>query len=181
MPGSAPSDPARPAAATDVTGGSPVVPGSGDGAGAGAGAGTGARPGLRVRWRRWRRSRPFWGGLVTALAGLEIGVIPLAPVEMMLHQGIAGLPSVLLALIMIVLGLSVWFAPHYRGLAGVVTVLLAAAALVMSNLGGFFIGTVLGIVGGSMIFAWRPVPQRAKGDEAGDRPPPRRRPWRRRR
>ncbi|WP_019709305.1 DUF6114 domain-containing protein [Streptomyces xinghaiensis] len=166
MPGRAPSEPARPAASpgtpaaagTEVTGGSP-----------------GTRPGVRARWRRWRRSRPFWGGLLTVLAGLEISLIPLAPVEMMLHQGIAGLPSVLLALIVIVMGLSAWFAPHYRGLAGVVTVLLAAAALVMSNLGGFFIGTVLGIVGGSMIFAWRPVPRQARGDTAGERPPPRRR------
>ncbi|MEU8351155.1 MULTISPECIES: DUF6114 domain-containing protein [Streptomyces] len=128
------------------------------------------RVGPRARWRRWRRSRPFWGGLATVVAGTEICLIPLAPVEVMLHQGIAGLPSVLLALIMIVLGLSAWFAPHYRGLAGVVTVLLAAAALVMSNLGGFFVGTLLGIAGGSMIFAWRPVPSRAEGDPAGDRP-----------
>lgn len=75
----------------------------------------------------------------------------------MLQQGIAGIPSVLMGLVMIVMGLSAWFAPHYRGMAGVLTVLCAAAALVMSNLGGFLLGTVLGILGGSMIFAWQPA------------------------
>ncbi|MEU3844949.1 DUF6114 domain-containing protein [Streptomyces sp. NPDC028635] len=111
----------------------------------------------RHAWRTWRRSRPFWGGLATVVAGSEICVLPLAPLKVMLEQGVAGLPSVLLGLVMVVLGLSAWIAPHHRGLAGVLTVLLAVAALVMSNLGGFLFGTVLGIVGGSMIFAWQPV------------------------
>jgi hypothetical protein len=126
----------------------------------------------RRAWRTWRRGRPFWGGLVTVLAGAEISVLPLAPLEVMLQQGIAGLPSVLLGLMMIVMGLSAWVAPHYRGLAGVVTVLLAVAALVMSNLGGFLIGTVLGIVGGSMIFAWQPLPAATEPAEPAERAEP---------
>ncbi|MGW9430831.1 DUF6114 domain-containing protein [Streptomyces decoyicus] len=112
---------------------------------------------MLLTWRRWRKGRPFWGGLAAVIAGAEICAIPLAPLKIMLQQGIAGIPSVLMGLVMIVMGLSAWFAPHYRGLAGVLTVLCAAAALVMSNLGGFLIGTVIGILGGSMIFAWQPV------------------------
>ncbi|MCE4945959.1 MULTISPECIES: DUF6114 domain-containing protein [Streptomyces] len=108
-------------------------------------------------WRRWRRGRPFWGGLAAVLAGAEICALPLAPLKIMLQQGIAGVPSVLMGLVMVLMGLSAWFAPHYRGLAGVLTVLGAMAALVMSNLGGFLIGTVLGILGGALIFAWQPV------------------------
>ncbi|MFE9258141.1 DUF6114 domain-containing protein [Streptomyces sp. NPDC006879] len=104
----------------------------------------------------WRRSRPFWGGLFTILAGAEICALPLAPLEIMLQQGVAGIPSVLMGLIMIVMGLSAWFAPQYRGLAGIVTTLIAAAALVLSNLGGFLIGTLLGILGGGLTFAWQP-------------------------
>ncbi|MEU6115029.1 DUF6114 domain-containing protein [Streptomyces sp. NPDC047117] len=123
----------------------------------------------RSAWWRWRKARPFWGGLATVLAGLEICVIPLAPLKVMLQQGIAGIPSVLMGLVMIVMGLTAWFAPHYRGLAGVLTVLMAAAALVMSNLGGFFIGTVLGILGGALMFAWQPVPE---PEPAADGPSP---------
>ncbi|MFF4405816.1 DUF6114 domain-containing protein [Streptoverticillium reticulum] len=113
---------------------------------------------LRSTWRRWRKGRPFWGGLVTVVAGAEICALPLAPLKIMLEQGIAGIPSVLMGLVMVVMGLTAWFAPQYRSLAGVLTVLMATAALVMSNLGGFLIGTVLGIVGGAMTFAWTPAP-----------------------
>ncbi|MFJ8691647.1 DUF6114 domain-containing protein [Streptomyces roseolilacinus] len=127
------------------------------------------RGGGRERWRRWRRSRPFWGGLLAVLAGAEICAIPLAPLEVMLHQGIAGVPSVLLGIVMIMLGISVWVSPQYRSLAGVVTTLIAAAALVMSNLGGFLIGTLMGIVGGAMMFAWQPVASPRPADPA---PPP---------
>ncbi|WP_229845147.1 DUF6114 domain-containing protein [Streptomyces cinnamoneus] len=112
---------------------------------------------LRAAWRRWRRSRPFWGGLAAVVAGAEICAIPLAPMKIMLEQGIAGIPGVLMGLVMIVMGLSAWFAPHYRGLAGVLTVLVATATLVMSNLGGFLFGTVVGVIGGGMIFAWTPL------------------------
>ncbi|MFF8609696.1 DUF6114 domain-containing protein [Streptomyces sp. NPDC015346] len=110
----------------------------------------------RKRFRRWRRSRPFWGGLAAVLAGAEICALPLAPLKVMLTQGVAGIPSVLMGLVMIVLGVSVWFAPHYRTLAGIVTTLIATAALVLSNLGGFLVGTLLGIVGGGLMFAWQP-------------------------
>lgn len=121
-------------------------------------------------WRRWRRSRPFWGGLLTVLAGAEICAIPLAPLKVMLHQGIAGVPSVLLGIVMIMLGISAWVTPQYRSMAGLVTTLLAAAALVMSNLGGFLIGTLLGVVGGAMMFAWRPVARANPAPEAAEAP-----------
>lgn len=120
---------------------------------------------MLLRWREWRRSRPFWGGLMAILAGAEICVIPLAPLKVMLQQGIAGIPSILMGLLMVVLGLSAWFAPHYRSLAGFVTVMIAVAALVMSNLGGFLIGTLLGVIGGSAIFAWKPVYGQGPADD----------------
>ncbi|MCH6160349.1 DUF6114 domain-containing protein [Streptomyces marispadix] len=121
------------------------------------------------RWRGWRRGRPFWGGLFTVVAGVEIGVLPLAPMKVMLHQGTAGVPTVVLAVIMVVLGLSGWFTPQHRGLAGIITVILATAALVLSNLGGFMIGTLLGVFGGALMFAWRPLPLEPSA-EAGTEP-----------
>ncbi|WP_372407296.1 DUF6114 domain-containing protein [Streptomyces luteireticuli] len=121
-----------------------------------------------LAWRMWRKGRPFWGGLFTTLAGVEISLIPLGPLKVMLLQGVTGILSILMGLVLILMGLSAWFAPNYRGFAGIVAVLCAAAALVMSNLGGFLIGTVLGVIGGSMVFAWQPHP--APED---DEPPPR--------
>ncbi|MEU7064542.1 DUF6114 domain-containing protein [Streptomyces sp. NPDC046161] len=116
----------------------------------------GRMDGRRPSWRRWRRGRPFWGGLAAIAAGAWICVLPLAPLKIMLQQGVAGIPSVLMGIVMIVLGLTAWFAPHQRTLAGILTTLIATAALVLSNLGGFLIGTLLGILGGGLIFAWQP-------------------------
>ncbi|MFG2748403.1 DUF6114 domain-containing protein [Streptomyces xanthophaeus] len=132
---------------------------------AGQDPGRAARTG---RFRRWRRSRPFWGGLLAVLAGAEICVLPLAPLKVMLQQGVAGIPSVLMGIVMIVLGLTAWFAPPQRVLAGVLTTLIATAALVLSNLGGFLIGTLLGIVGGGLMFAWQPY----AAPLTGGSPPP---------
>lgn len=118
----------------------------------------------------WRKGRPFWGGLFTTLAGVEISLIPLGPLKVMLLQGVTGILSILMGLLLILMGLSGWFAPNYRGFAGIVAVMCAAAALVMSNLGGFLIGTILGVIGGSMVFAWQPhQPHPVPADE----PPPR--------
>ncbi|MEU3914567.1 MULTISPECIES: DUF6114 domain-containing protein [unclassified Streptomyces] len=128
---------------------------------------------LLSRWRRWRRGRPFWGGLFAVLAGAWICVLPLAPLKIMLQQGIAGIPSVLMGIIMIVLGLTAWLSPRQRALAGVLTTLIATAALVLSNLGGFLIGTLLGILGGGLMFAWQPfAAPRAGGSAAPARPSP---------
>ncbi|ATZ23106.1 DUF6114 domain-containing protein [Streptomyces lavendulae] len=128
---------------------------------------------LLSRWRRWRRARPFWGGLFAVLAGAWICVLPLAPLKIMLQQGVAGIPSVLMGIIMIVLGLTAWFSPRQRSLAGVLTTLIATAALVLSNLGGFLIGTLLGILGGGLMFAWQPyAAPRTGGSAAPARPSP---------
>ncbi|MFD0265370.1 DUF6114 domain-containing protein [Streptomyces sp. NPDC127106] len=127
---------------------------------------------LLSRWRRWRRTRPFWGGLFAVLAGAEICVLPLAPLKVMLQQGVAGIPSVLMGIVMIVLGLTAWFAPAQRGLAGVLTTLIATAALVLSNLGGFLIGTLLGILGGGLMFAWQPYAAPRPAPAEGSPTPP---------
>ncbi|GHB59772.1 hypothetical protein GCM10010347_32220 [Streptomyces cirratus] len=123
--------------------------------------------GRRPSWRRWRRGRPFWGGLAAIAAGAWICVLPLAPLKIMLQQGVAGIPSVLMGIVMIVLGLTAWFAPQQRTLAGVLTTLIATAALVLSNLGGFLIGTLLGILGGGLIFAWQPYATPRAPDATG--------------
>jgi hypothetical protein len=39
----------------------------------------------RRAWRRWRRTRPFWGGLLILLAGAEILVTELVPLRVILH------------------------------------------------------------------------------------------------
>lgn len=111
---------------------------------------------VRSRFRFWRRSRPFWAGFWTLLAGLEILSIPLAPLSLMIHEGIAGVSGLLMGVFLIVLGLTMWFAPHYRTFAGIATLVFSVASLVLSNFGGFMIGFLLGVMGGAMAVSWVP-------------------------
>lgn len=121
--------------------------------------GPAARPGFRA----WRRSRPFWGGLLAILGGVELVLIPLAPMPVVIHQGIAGISSYLIGLLLAVIGVLLWFQPAQRTFYGVVAVLLSLASFVTSNFGGFVVGMLLGLVGGSLGFAWTPgAPEKKK-------------------
>lgn len=115
-------------------------------------------------FRRWRRTRPFWGGLFTMLAGAEIILIPLAPAAVTVHQGIAGVASWLAGLLLIVSGGFMWFQPQQRSFFGILAVLLSLVSFVTSNLGGFLFGMILGLVGGALGFAW--APRRPKPEPA---------------
>ncbi|MBO0837829.1 MAG: hypothetical protein J2P28_20265, partial [Actinobacteria bacterium] len=145
----------------------PAETGGLDPAGAGepAGRSPASRPGFFSRlgtgWRRyraWRRSRPFWAGIWLVIAGAELLLIPL-PIHSMgliLHIGIGGISGILIGAILVLLGLLLWVHPAQRLFYSIVAALLAVAALVASNLGGFLLGTVLGIIGASLGFAWMP-------------------------
>lgn len=134
---------------------------------------TGGPAGLAAAWHAftgWRRRRPFWGGLLLLVSGAELLMIPL-PVHAMgliLHIGTGGVLGILIGAILIACGLLLWFNPAQRIFYSIVAVLLAIAALVASNLGGFLIGTLLGVIGGSLGFAWAPaVPARDRGGRRG--------------
>ncbi|MEV0001438.1 DUF6114 domain-containing protein [Micromonospora sp. NPDC050980] len=120
-----------------------------------------ARPGrLGLAWRgfrRWRRARPFWGGLLTALAGLEI----FATTQMSLNgltfqMGPTGFLSWLIPTILVTCGMLLWFSPAQRMFYAVVAAITALYSLIGVNLGGFFIGLLLGMVGSALGFAWVP-------------------------
>ncbi|MFG1678447.1 DUF6114 domain-containing protein [Micromonospora sp. NPDC049282] len=119
------------------------------------------RPGrLGQAWRgfrRWRRARPFWGGLFTALAGLEI----FATTQMSLNgltfqMGPTGFLSWLVPTILVTCGMLLWFSPAQRMFYAVVAAVTALYSLIGVNLGGFFIGLLLGMVGSALGFAWVP-------------------------
>ena len=124
-----------------------------------------ARPG---RFRLWRRSRPFWGGLFTLLGGLEIATIPLTAYRIVLVTPSVALAAVVGAVIAI-LGLLLWFTPSHNKLYGLVVILLAVVSFVTSNVGGFLLGGLLAIIGGALGFAWTVVdtPEPAHGVEPG--------------
>ncbi|MDG9705943.1 DUF6114 domain-containing protein [Streptomyces sp. DH37] len=117
----------------------------------------------RQSFRLWRWRRPFWAGLLTLLGGVPIIWIPYAdPSLNQLSFRLAtttGSGSLIIGVLLFVLGLTLWFQPHSRVFAGVAAILLALVSLVVSNLGGLFVGFLLAMVGGAMGVSW------AQGEE----------------
>ncbi|MGW4947555.1 DUF6114 domain-containing protein [Actinoplanes sp. NPDC004185] len=125
-------------------------------------------------FRRWRRSRPFWGGLLLLIAGLELFLsanLTLGDLEV--HMGPEGFLSYLLPLLLVLAGVLSWVTPGQRLFYGVLGLLTAVYSLVGLNLGGFGLGMLLGIFGGALVLAWaptRPQPQ-APAPAASDEDP----------
>jgi hypothetical protein len=123
----------------------------------------------RGRFRDWRRSRPFWGGVLLVAAGVELLLAPAAqslilPIDLIVYAGIAGVSGALIAALLITLGALSWLQPAQHVFFGLVGLALALVSFVTSNFGGFVIGMLLGIVGGSLVFAWAPsVRRRSRG------------------
>lgn len=123
------------------------------------------------KFRRWRRTRPFWGGLLLLLSGLELfysANMSLGAIEV--HIGPQGFLSYLLPLIMVLVGLLVWFTPAQRLFYAIIGLLTALYSFIGLNLGGFIIGMLLGILGGALVIAWGPPRVRPDAPPAGPAP-----------
>ncbi|WP_248962044.1 DUF6114 domain-containing protein [Sphaerisporangium perillae] len=110
--------------------------------------------------KSWRRSRPFWGGLIIVVAGVELLSIPftLDAITLIIRSPQAGL-TYLLSITMIMVGLLILFQPAQRVFLGVVAILLSIMSVIYANIGGFLIGMILGLLGGALTAAWTPIPE----------------------
>lgn len=115
---------------------------------------------FRRNFRDWRGSRPFWAGLYVMLAGLPIAYLPYANLQIghltLAMATTAGAGSLIIGVLLVVLGFSLWFQKHVRVFAGVAAILLGLVSLPVSNFGGFLVGFLLALVGGAMAVAWVP-------------------------
>jgi hypothetical protein len=114
----------------------------------------------RSRFRAWRRSRPFWGGLVALLGAGELLLPDLAPVKVFLIQGVGAVATGATVVLVVAMVALTWMNVALRQVTGIIVVVLALAAFPLSNLGGFGVGSVLLLFGGSMMVAW--VPKRVR-------------------
>ncbi|UXY30644.1 DUF6114 domain-containing protein [Streptomyces sp. HUAS TT20] len=118
---------------------------------------TGRSPqGMRPAFRRWRARRPFWGGLLLTLGGAEVLLTMKASMKVVMHVGMQGLAGYLLPTVMLLCGLLTLFSPAQRIFYSLIGVLASLATWLTSNLGGFFIGLLLGLIGSSLTFGWLP-------------------------
>jgi uncharacterized membrane protein len=120
----------------------------------------------RLQFRAWRGDRPFWAGLFTLLGGVPIAYFPYATLKLG-HISIAmattaGAGSLIIGVLLVTLGLTMWFQQATRIFAGVASIVLALVSLVVSNIGGFVIGFLLALVGGALALSWAPGDEPAK-------------------
>ena len=111
---------------------------------------------MRQRFREFRYTRPFWGALFVLFAGLEIGILPLGPTDQLIHAGKGVFVSEICAILLLAMGVLILFVPSQRILAALIAVAAAVASLPLSNLGGWVVGMLAGIIGGSLAFGWVP-------------------------
>ncbi|MET9395741.1 DUF6114 domain-containing protein [Streptomyces sp. NPDC006624] len=127
---------------------------------------------LRRRFRDWRGTRPFWAGLFTILGGVPIAYFPYATLKLgtmsLTMATTAGAGSLIIGLLLITLGLTMWFQHATRVFAGVASIILALVSLVVSNIGGFVIGFLMAMLGGALAISW--APGRAESAGGGRQP-----------
>ncbi|MGI5472523.1 DUF6114 domain-containing protein [Streptomyces sp. CA-132043] len=123
-------------------------------------------PEARARFGRWRRTRPFWAGLLLILGGAELLLVPLSPLGVLVSLGIGGLAALGIGLALIVAGLFLWCTPAARHYVSINALILSVLSFAATNLGGFLVGMGLGIAGAAMGFGWTPLP--AEPDPAAE-------------
>lgn len=120
----------------------------------------------------WSRQRPFIGGLLTALGGVEMFFSgQLSVGAMKVQVGIEGFQAMLIPIVLVVLGVLATLMPQHRIFYGVIALVVAVYSLVGVNLGGFFLGMILASVGGVLIVSWMPKGAKKDGDDRAAPPP----------
>ena len=131
--------PASQAAMTDA----PDAPADDDRAGSGA-------------FAAWFRSRPAIGGLITIVGGLAMFFSSQLQLGgMTVHVGIEGAQAMILPAVLVVCGALAVFSPAQHVFYGIVALIISVYSLVGVNLGGFFVGFLLGSIGGVVVASWR--------------------------
>jgi hypothetical protein len=115
-----------------------------------------------------RRPRPVAASLLVGCAGLELAAFPLARPSLLGVQGLSGMTALLLAAALIGCAWQLWTRPVTAARTGIAAVLLGLISYPLANLGGFLVGMLLALTGGSLALAWRsteqdtpPTPNRA--------------------
>ncbi len=121
-------------------------------------------------WREfghWRRGRPFAAGVFLLASGVAIIVPPYATFRVadvvVSITTIGGVSALLIGALLTICGLSLWLRPQFRFAAGVTAMLLSLIALAATNLGGFLVGTLFGVLGAALALAWTDRPRRPRG------------------
>ncbi|MFI1222139.1 MULTISPECIES: DUF6114 domain-containing protein [unclassified Streptomyces] len=129
----------------------------------------------RRRFRAWRGHRPFWAGLFTMAGGVPIAYFPYANMHLgnvtLAMSTTAGAGSLIIGVLLITLGLTMWFHSIVRVFAGVAAILLALISIPVANIGGFVIGFLLSLVGGALSISWAPGEPKSDDEQLDEQDP----------
>jgi Family of unknown function (DUF6114) len=104
-------------------------------------------------FKKWRSKRPFWGATLTVLAGLMILYIPIQLYAIAFIPGSLVFVGFIFGGLVLIIGLCEYFYPQLSTFFGIATIFLSVLSI-MGALGGFLLGTILGIIAGAMNIAW---------------------------
>jgi hypothetical protein len=110
----------------------------------------------RSWFRAFRRTRPFWGACWLVLGGWTVLKFSLGAIHLVTVTGFNALAGYLVGGGMMLCGLIPLALPRQRYTFGLIGTVLAVVSLVLSNLGGFLVGMLLGVLGGAMTVGWGP-------------------------
>lgn len=115
---------------------------------------------FRREFRTWRGDRPFWAGLFTMMGGVPIAYFPYANMHLgnvtLAMSTTAGAGSLIIGVLLVTLGLTMWFHHIVRVFAGIATILLALVSIPVANIGGFLVGFLFALLGGALSVSWAP-------------------------
>ncbi|MFI8512921.1 DUF6114 domain-containing protein [Streptomyces sp. NPDC085460] len=124
------------------------------------------------RFQVWRQTRPFWAGLLTMLGGVPIAYLPYGDMRLgnvtLAMATTAGAGALIIGVLLITLGLTMWFQPVVRVFAGVAAIVLALVSIPVSNFGGLVVGFLLALIGGAMSASWAPAPEPEETEDAAE-------------
>ena len=91
------------------------------------------------------------------LAGIEMffsGQLDIGHIHV--QVGLEGFQATIIPIALVLLGLLAFLMPAHRIFYGVIALVIAVYSLIGVNLGGFFVGMLLGAIGGILIVSWMP-------------------------
>ncbi|WP_247006005.1 DUF6114 domain-containing protein [Halorientalis litorea] len=107
-----------------------------------------------ARANRWRRGRPFGGGVLLILGGLMVTYVSGGYArDLLLIGGAYTSIGLVVALLMVLSGIAALAMPEESSIVGIVGTAMALLSL-LTALGGLLIGMLLGIHGGVAVWAW---------------------------
>ena len=120
-----------------------------------------------ARWRRsfrsWRRGRPWSAAVLLVLSGVVILVPPYATFRLgsmtVSIQTIGGASALVIGAGQLAAAAVLLLRPRWRVAGGAAALVLSLVAVVTTNLGGFLVGSALGLVGGALAVSWTRQPR----------------------